>query len=55
MTPLVEPSPLSIGSLFSYLGVIAVVVPCVAVLLIRAAVGLKSKITGVSFGVKSMQ
>jgi hypothetical protein len=37
MTPLlVEPSPLSIGTLFCYLGVIAVVVPCIMVLLIRA-------------------
>jgi hypothetical protein len=47
MTPLlVEPSPHSIGSLFSYLGVIAVVVPYVVVLLIRAAVGHKSKLEG---------
>jgi hypothetical protein len=47
MTPLlVEPSPHSIGSLFSYLGVIAVVVSYVVVFLIRAAVGLKSKLEG---------
>ena len=52
---LIEPSALSIGSLFSYLGVIAVVVPYVVVLLIRAAVGLKSKPKGVSLGVKSVQ
>jgi len=56
MTPLlVEPSPHSIGSLFSYLGVIAVVVSYVVVFLIRAAVGLKSKLEGVSSGVKSVQ
>jgi hypothetical protein len=48
MTPLlVEPSPHSIGSLFSYLGVIAVVLSYVVVFLIRAAVGLKSKLEGV--------
>jgi hypothetical protein len=48
VTPLlVEPSPLSIGTLFSYLGVIAVTVPGAVVLLIRAAVGLKSKLEGV--------
>ena len=56
MTPLLfEPSELSIGTLFSYLGVIAVVAPYMVVLLVRAAVGLKSKITGVSLGVKTMQ
>ena len=56
MTPLlVEPSPHSIGTLFSYLGVIAVVVPYVVVLLIRAVIGLKSKLEGVSLGVKSVQ
>jgi hypothetical protein len=56
MTPLlVEPSELSIGTLFSYLGVIAVVAPYMVVLLVRAAIGLKSKITGVSLGVKTMQ
>jgi hypothetical protein len=48
MTPLlVEPSPHAIGSLFAYLGVIAVVVPYALVLLIRAAVGLKSRLEGV--------
>ena len=56
MTPLlVEPSPHAIGTLFSYLGVIAVVAAYMVVLLVRAAVGLKSKITGVSLGVKTMQ
>ena len=56
MTPLlVEPSELSIGTLFSYLGVIAVVAAYMVVLLVRAVVGLKSKITGVSLGVKTMQ
>jgi hypothetical protein len=48
MTPLlVEPGPHAIGSLFSYLGVIAVVVSYVVVFLIRAAVSLKSKLEGV--------
>ena len=41
ITPLlVEPSALSIGSLFSYLGVIAIAVPGIVVLLIRAALGI---------------
>jgi hypothetical protein len=48
LTPLlVEPSPHAVGSLFSYLGVIAVAVSYGAVFLIRAAVGLKSKLEGV--------
>jgi len=48
ITPLlVEASELSIGTLFAYLGVIAVVVSYGVVLLIRAAVGLKSKFEGV--------
>ena len=54
MTPLIEPSPLSIGSLFSYLGVIAIAIPYIVVLLIRGLVGLRSK-PGVSLGVKSVQ
>jgi hypothetical protein len=41
VTPLIEPSPLSIGSLFCYVGVIAIVIPYALVLLIRAIVGLK--------------
>jgi hypothetical protein len=55
MTPLIEPSALSIGSLFSYLGVIAIAIPCIVVLLIRAAVGHQSKPEGVSLDVKSTQ
>jgi|GEM_PF-2017068 len=56
MTPLlIEPSYLSIGTLFSYLGVIAVAVPSIVVLLIRAALGLNSKPEAVLSGVKSMQ
>jgi hypothetical protein len=55
-TPLlVEASELAVGTLFAYLGVIAVVVPYLVVLLIRAAMGLKSKTEGVSLGVKSVQ
>jgi hypothetical protein len=56
MTPLlVEPSPHAIGTLFSYLGVIAVVVPYLIVLLIRAVLGLISRPESVSLGVKSVQ
>ena len=56
MTPLlVEPSYLSIGTLFSYLGVIAVAVAYAVVLLIQAVIGLKPKPEGVSSGVKSVR
>jgi hypothetical protein len=55
VTPWIEPSALSIGSLFSYLGVIAIVVPYVVVRLARRLVGLKSKLEGASLGVKSAQ
>jgi hypothetical protein len=55
MTPLlIEPSPLSIGTLFSYLGVSAIVIPYVVVLSIRGLVSLRSK-PGVSLGVKSVR
>ena len=55
ITPLlIEPSPLSIGTLFSYLGVSAIVIPYVVVLSIRGLVSLKSK-PRVSLGVKSVQ
>jgi hypothetical protein len=55
MTPLlIEPSPLSIGTLFSYLGVSAVVIPYVVALSIRGLVSLRSK-PDVSLGVKSVQ
>ena len=47
---LVEPSPHAIGSLFSYLGVIAVAIPYVLVLLIRTAVGLKSELESGRYG-----
>jgi hypothetical protein len=43
-TLLVEPSPHAVGSLFAYLGVIAVAVPGAVLLLTRAAVGLKPKL-----------
>jgi hypothetical protein len=55
VTPWIEPSALSIGSLFSYLGVIAIVVPYVVMLLIRGLTSLKSRLEGVSLGVKSVQ
>jgi hypothetical protein len=43
VTPLIEPSPLSIGSLFCYVGVIAIVIPYALLLLIRGIVGLKRR------------
>ena len=52
-TPMIEPSPLSIGTLFSYLGAVAILVPYAAMLLIRAIVGVKSKAKGVSLGAES--
>lgn len=53
VTPWIEPSPLSIGSLFSYLGVIAILVPYVLVSLARSLVRPKSRLEGASPGVKS--
>ena len=55
VTPWIEPSALSIGSLFCYLGIIAVVIPGLAVLLIGGLVNLRSKPQGISLGVKSVQ
>jgi hypothetical protein len=54
-TPLVEPSALSIGTLFSYLGALAILPPYVAMLLIRAIVGAKSKTEGISLGAESLR
>jgi hypothetical protein len=54
VTPWIEPSALSIGSLFCYLGVIAILVPFLVVSLARTLVGLKSKLEGASSGVKSV-
>jgi hypothetical protein len=54
-TPMIEPSPLSIGTLFSYLGAVAILIPCAAMLLIRAVVGAKSKAKGVSLGAESLR
>ncbi len=55
-TPMIEPSPLSIGSLFCYIGVIAIVIPYALVLLIRRIVGLKwrPEPENVSSGVESV-
>ena len=39
-TPMIHPSPLSIGTLFSYLGVVAISISYVAMLLIRAIIRL---------------
>jgi hypothetical protein len=47
-TPLVEPSALSIGTLFSYLGALAILPPYAAMLLIRAIVETKSGTEGIS-------
>lgn len=52
MTQPIEPSAHSIGWPFSYLDVVAIVVSCIVVLLIRAAVGLKSRPEGVSLSVR---
>jgi hypothetical protein len=55
VTPLIEPGAHSIGWLFSYLGEVWIVVPCIVLLLIRVAVGLKLNAEGISLGVKSVQ
>lgn len=54
VTPWIETSASSIGSLFSYLGVIAVVIPYAVVLLIRGLIRLGSRPGGVSLGAKSV-
>jgi NADH:ubiquinone oxidoreductase subunit 6 (subunit J) len=54
LTPLIEPSPLSIGSLFSYLGAIAMVV-AFAIASIRGLVKLKAKLGGASSPAQSAQ
>jgi hypothetical protein len=54
-TPLVEPSALSIGTLFSYLGALAILPPYAAMLLIRAIVGTKSKTESISLGAESLR
>ena len=55
LTPLIEPSASSIGSLFSYLGAIAVVVAFVVALSIRGLVKLKAKLGGSSSPTQSAQ
>ena len=55
LTPLIEPSPLSIGSLFSYLGAIAVVAAFAVALSIRGLVKLKAKLGGASSPAQSAQ
>jgi hypothetical protein len=55
VTPLIEPSSLSIGTLFAYLGVVAIVVPFVVVLTIRALAGLIAMAGNVSSGVQSVR
>jgi hypothetical protein len=55
VTPWIDPGPLSIGSLFCYLGIIAIAIPWLAVLLIRRLIGLRSKPEGVSLGANSVQ
>lgn len=55
VTPMIEPSALSIGTLFSYLGAVAILVAYAAMLLIRAIVGVKSKAKGVSLGAESLR
>jgi hypothetical protein len=52
-TPMIEPSALSTGTLFSYLGAVAILVAYAAMLLIRAIAGVKSKAKGVSLGAES--
>ena len=55
VTPMIEPSGMSIGTLFSYLGVVAILVPYAAMLLIRAIAGVKSKAKGVSLDAESLR
>jgi hypothetical protein len=54
-TPMIEPSPMSIGTLFSYLGAVAILVPYVAMLFISAIVRIKSRAEGVSLSDESLR
>ena len=54
-TPLVEPSALSIGTLFSYLGALAILPPYAVMLLVRAIVGTKSKTQSISLDAESLR
>lgn len=55
LTPLIEPSAMSIGSLFNYLGAIAVAVAFAVALSIRGLVKLKAKLGGASAPAQSAQ
>jgi hypothetical protein len=55
ITPLIETSPLAIGTLFCYLGAVVILLPAAATLLIRTAVRIKVKPKGVSLGRESMR
>jgi len=54
-TPMIEPSEFSIGTLFCYLGVVAILVPYAMMLLIRAVITLKSNTEGVSSNDESVR
>lgn len=54
-TPMIEPSPFSIGTLFCCLGVVAIMIPYAAMLLIGTIITVKSKAVGVSLNDESMR
>jgi hypothetical protein len=53
VTPAIEPSSLSIGTLFAYLGAIAIVVSYLIALPIQSITGIESKIEQTTLGVES--
>jgi hypothetical protein len=53
-TPMIHPSPLAIGTLFIYLGVVAISISYGAMLLIRAIIRLLSKAGGISLSSESV-
>jgi hypothetical protein len=55
ITPMIEPSFVAVGTLFSYLGAMAILVSAAAMLLVRAAGRIKAKAEGVSLGAESMR
>ena len=54
-TPLIQPGALAIGSLFVYLGAVAVVIPFAVMLSIRALLRLKAKPGGEGASLQSAQ
>jgi hypothetical protein len=55
VTPVIEPSSLSIGTLFAYLGAFAIALSYLVARMIQSVTGVESKIERTTLGVKSPQ